>query len=97
MSLPIILSPAAEREVDAAADWYEQEAGLGARFVTSVQETLDRIEQMPELHPVIYKQVRRGRVTPFPYNILYRILLDRIEVIAVVHSRRHPSVWKDRA
>jgi plasmid stabilization system protein ParE len=97
MSLPIILSPSARAEFDAAADWYEDEASLGAKFVASVQEALDRIEQMPELHPVIYKQVRRCRVTQFPYNIFYRILPDRIEVIALLHARRNPSVWKGRA
>ena len=37
MSLPIILSPSAEAEFDAAADWYEEEAGLGTKFVASVQ------------------------------------------------------------
>ena len=29
MNLPIILSPAAERDVEAAAEWYEEEAGSG--------------------------------------------------------------------
>jgi toxin ParE1/3/4 len=70
---------------------------LGAEFVARVQEALDRIEKMPELHPLIYKQVRRGRVLQFPYNIFYRVLPDRIDVIAIVHARRNPSVWRGRA
>jgi hypothetical protein len=49
MSLPVILSPSAKGEVEAAVNWYEEEAGLGAKFVTSVQEALDRIGQRSDL------------------------------------------------
>ena len=51
---------------------------------------------MPELHAVIEKQVRRSRVAVFPYHIYYRILPDRIEVIAIIHGRRDPALWKSR-
>jgi plasmid stabilization system protein ParE len=98
MKLPVILSPTADREFEAAAEWYEeQKEGLGAEFVTEVQDALDRIGQMPELHSVVYKDLRRARVGRFPYNIYYRILADRVEVLAVIHGRRKPSVWQSRA
>ena len=87
MNLPVILSPAADREFDEAATWYEQRAGLGERFVERVQEALDRIGQAPELHSAIYQDVRRVRVQRFPYGVFYRILGDRIEVSAVFHDR----------
>jgi hypothetical protein len=48
VSRPVALSPAADREVEEAAAWYEREAGLGEAFVDRVQEALDRIEQTPE-------------------------------------------------
>lgn len=69
MNLPIILSPAADRDVEDAAEWYEEEASSGTRFVERVQEALDRIGQMPELHAIAYRDVRRARVPKFPYNI----------------------------
>jgi plasmid stabilization system protein ParE len=97
MSLPVVLSHEAEREFDAAADWYEQQAGLGTEFVTNVRDVLSRIGQMPEMHAVIYRKVRRAKVRRFPYNIFYRAQPDRVEVIAVLHSHRNPSVWKNRA
>jgi plasmid stabilization system protein ParE len=98
MNLPVILSPAADREFETAAEWYEeQRTGLGVRFVTAVQDALDRIGQMPELHAVVYRDLRRARVAKFPYNIYYRVLADRVEVLAVVHGRRNPSVWQSRA
>jgi plasmid stabilization system protein ParE len=97
MSLPVVLSPEAAEEFDAAADWYEQRAGLGIDFVGRVQDALERIGQMPELHAVIYRDARRARVRRFPYNIYYRIRANRVEVIAILHGHRDPSVWKSRA
>ncbi len=98
MNLPVILNPTADREFEAAAEWYEkQQAGLGTRFVTQVQDALDRIGQEPELHAIVFKNLRRSRVSKSPYNIYYRALADRVEVLAIVHGRRAPSVWQSRA
>jgi len=97
MSLPVVLSHEAEAEFDEAADWYEQQSRLGVEFVARVREVLDRIGQMPELHAVVYRNVRRAMVRRFRYNIFYRVQPDRVEVLAVIHSHRDPSVWKSRA
>jgi plasmid stabilization system protein ParE len=97
MSLAVILSPAADREFEEAAAWYQREARLGEQFVEKVQEALDQIRQWPELHATIYRGIRRVRVRRFPYNVYYRILADRIEVIAVFHTKRNPRVWQSRA
>lgn len=43
MSLPVVLTPEAEAEFDAAADWYEQRAGLGSEFTANVRDVLHRI------------------------------------------------------
>jgi hypothetical protein len=47
MNLPVILSPAADREFGEAAAWYERQTGLGEQFVEQVQETLDQISRTP--------------------------------------------------
>lgn len=97
MNLPVILSPAADRELGEAAAWYERQAGLGEQFVEQVQETLDQIGRTPELHAAIYQDVRRVRIRRFPYRVYYRILENRIEVIAVFHDKRDPKIWRSRA
>lgn len=65
MNPPVILSPAADREFEEATIWYEQEAGLGTVFVERVQEALDRIGRLPELHAMVYQDIRRARVQRF--------------------------------
>jgi len=97
MNLPVVLTQEAAADFDAAADWYQQEAGLGERFTAHVRRALDRISQMPELHRILYRGIRRARVKKFPYSIYFRIQTDRVEVIAVLHGRRDPSVWRSRA
>lgn len=96
MNLPVVLTHEAEVEFDGAADWYEQHAGLGREFTSSVREVPRRIADMPESHAVIYKNVRRTRVSRFPYNIFYRSNPDRVEVVADFHAHRDPSGWQKR-
>ncbi len=97
MNLPVIFSPAADREFVEAAAWYEEKTGRGEEFIDRVQDVLDRIGRMPELHAMVYRDIRRARVQRFPYGVLYRVLADRVEVIAVFHSKRDPRNWRSRA
>lgn len=97
MSLPLVFHPAVQGEIDDSYQWYEQQrAGLGQDFLTALDEAFNRLQQMPEAHQVIYKDVRRALPRRFPYGIYYRVHADRIEVIAVQHSRRDPAHWQSR-
>jgi len=49
------------------------------------------------LYAAIHRDTRRAKVRKFPYNVFFRVQADRVEVIAVLHGRRDPSVWKGRA
>jgi toxin ParE1/3/4 len=98
MSLPIVFRPEAQADVLEARDWYEQQgAGLGDAFAESVRETLSRIQAMPELYAAVLRNVRRGKLRRFPYVVYYRVLPDRIEVLGVLHGRRDPRIWQERA
>lgn len=98
MSLPVVLTPEAEAEFDAAADWYEQQAGLGAEFTAKVRDVLNRIAATPLMHQVVYQQdIRRAVVRRFPYSVFYRAEPTRITVIAVFDNRRDPAIWQGRA
>lgn len=97
MSLPIRLLPEAKDEFDAAADWYEQQRiGLGVDFVARVREVLNRISANPQLHAVVYGDVRKAVVRQFPYVVLYREEAGEVVVIAVFHTARDPAIWQSR-
>ena len=92
---PVRFNPVAEAEMIDAAAWYEsQQVDLGKRFLTSVEDAINRIELNPELYPVLEGDVRRCRTKTFPFGVLFRIKTTEIEVAAVMHLHRDPGYWK---
>jgi len=51
---------------------------------------------MPELHPVVYRGVRRAITRRFPYSIYYRMERNEVVVLGVLHMRRDPKEWQSR-
>lgn len=98
MKLPIVLRDEAQAEFDEAFDWHAaKRAGLGTEFMAEIQKVFDRIATNPLMHQVVFADIRKGVVRRFPYCVFYRPHHDRVEVIAVFHSSRDPSIWQGRA
>jgi plasmid stabilization system protein ParE len=88
----------AQAEFDEAFDYYEgQRPGLGVSFAARVQDVFDRIGANPLLHAAVFADIRKAVVARFPYCVFYRAEATRVEVIAVFHTARDPSVWQGRA
>lgn len=97
MTLPLVFHLDVHGEVDAAYRWYEQQrTGLGDEFLAAVETVFRRLQQVPEAHQIIYKDVRRALPRRFPYSVFYRVHADRVEVVAVQHSHRDPAAWQSR-
>ncbi len=97
MSLPVILRPDAEADVQEIYNALEQsQVGLGRKFSTRLHEVLQLIEAMPEIYGVVWQDVRAARVKKFRYVVYYIAFADRVEVIAVMHGARDPSAWQAR-
>ena len=77
MKRAIIVRPEAEADIAAAFAWYEeQRLGLGTEFLSEIERCLERIEDYPEGHPVIYRRYRRALTRKFPYKIFYIVEPD---------------------
>lgn len=88
----------AEAEFEAAVDFYEEcEAGLGETFSEEVEATIGRILRFPKSWPKYSLRSRRCLCSRFPFSIIYRISEDEIRIYAVMHQKRKPGYWKDRA
>ncbi|MGD9636361.1 MAG: type II toxin-antitoxin system RelE/ParE family toxin [Pirellulales bacterium] len=97
MTLPVVYRPEAESDVLEARDYYErQRANLGDRFADALDEVVAHVAAQPELFAVVFRTVRRTKLRRFPYVVYYRILTDRVEIIAVLHGHRHPRTWRRR-
>jgi len=98
MKSPLIIRPEAESDLAEAYRWYEaQVPGLGSDFLLSVDAALSSIRRNSELYPVVYKNVRRSLIRRFPFGVYYIIEKERIVVLAVMHAKRDPGTWQDRA
>jgi hypothetical protein len=97
MSLPLDFHPAVRDEIDDAHDWYERRiAGLGGDFLNEVQRVLGEITANPARYGFVDGDIRAGLLNRFPYAVYYRVLADRIRVLAVYHTARDPSGWQSR-
>jgi toxin ParE1/3/4 len=98
VSLPLDFHPAVRDVIDDAHDWYEQQQpGLGRDFLDEVQRVLGEITANPARYGFADADIREGPLTRFPYAVYYRVLADRIRILAVYHLSRDPSGWQSRA
>jgi plasmid stabilization system protein ParE len=94
---PVRFHPEAELEMIDAAAWYESEQkDLGKRFLTCVQDAVNRIELNPALYPVVVPDARRCLTRTFPFGVIFRVKPDMIVIMAVMHLHRDPDYWKNR-
>jgi plasmid stabilization system protein ParE len=98
VSLPVVVRPAARAELAEAVEWHERRrAGRGDVFTAAVEGVFDEITANPLLYAEVYDDIREAPVPGFRYCVYYRPHPDRIEVIAVFHTSRDPSVWQRRS
>ena len=89
--------PEAMAEYEFAVAYYEQhQAGLGARFIFSIESALQNILDMPETWPILEQDVRRRLARVFPYALLYSIESESLLILAVMHCHQQPGYWRER-
>jgi plasmid stabilization system protein ParE len=93
-----IFHPEARAEMRESFEFYEARlGGLGLRFLSAVQQTVERISTHPETGAPLASEFRKRIVSGFPYNIIYRVWEDYIYLVAVAHHHRRPGYWRDRS
>jgi len=99
MARGFIVRPLAEADLEQAANWYDEEqAGLGSRFLSDVDQVFERIWERPQQFPAVSGDIRRALLHTFPYAVYFRETTDEtIRVLAVLHLRRRPGLWHLRS
>ena len=97
MKYDLIIRPEAEQDMHGAFGWYEDcFSGLGREFLRCVDASIAQISRSPSTYPVIYNGIRRILTRRFPFGVFYIIVKQNIIVLAVLHARRDPSLWRKR-
>jgi plasmid stabilization system protein ParE len=92
MKRRLVLRRAAQREFDDSISFYNsRQDGLGQEFRASVEHQFERIADAPEQFRKIRGEVRRAVVQRFPFIIHFLMESERIVILAVYHTSRHPE------
>lgn len=79
----------AERDLQAARDWYEsKQIGLGDVFLDEVAEAMGRLAHRPDLARPYYRQFHRILLRRFPYKLFYQVIDDQVIVFRVLHAKQ---------
>ena len=89
----------AENDLDESYVWYEiQKINLGDEFIININQSVNNISENPFHCEEVYKNIRKKIVSKFPFLIYYYIEQEKkeIKIIAVLHAKRNPKIWKTR-
>jgi toxin ParE1/3/4 len=97
MTREVILHIEAEADVVQALEWYAERSALAARaFVQELSHVIRLAVRSPEAWPKSFGNTRRIVFPRFPFDLVFRIRGETLEIVAVAHQRRRPSYWADR-
>jgi plasmid stabilization system protein ParE len=92
MSYTFTVSKRAEKHIESAYLWYEeQKPKLGIKFLESLEIAFSSIKSNPLLYSFRKDNIRRCIVKGFPYAVLFYVKKNNIRVTAVFHSSRKPN------
>jgi len=93
----LIIKPFAEEDALEAAIWYNNiKRGLGNEFLLALEAKINSIHRNPDHFQIVHKKIKRALTERFPYGIYYIAENDTVYVLAILHTRRNPAIWKKR-
>ncbi len=97
MTFNLVVSLPAETDIEEIIEWYGKEnKDLSREFVKILEQTFEQIIANPFLFQQVFEDYRKINTAKFPYKIIYRISENKVIVLAVIHHKRNPEVWKTR-
>ncbi|MFI5164730.1 MAG: type II toxin-antitoxin system RelE/ParE family toxin [Bacteroidia bacterium] len=97
MVLKIIVKPLAELDLQEAVNWYFLEnEELAETFLFEFRDAVRAVSRSPLGFQKRFKSVRAFAMKRFPYHVYYLLDKDTLYIIAVIHQKRNPKLWKRR-
>jgi plasmid stabilization system protein ParE len=95
----IRITAAAEQDLEEAFDWYaSQQTTAAADFLDKYRDALRSLAEAPNrwpAHPYV-AGMRRLRIDPSPYAIVYLVRPTHCTIYAIEDLRRKPGYWRRR-
>ena len=97
MTIEVSFHPEAVRELRAAFLWYFDRNPIVAQsFQAETEHAVEEVLEDPRRWPKWGNFERKYVFPRFPFNLIYRVNLEAVEVVAVAHQKRKPGYWKKR-
>ena len=78
--------------------WYlDRSPAAAAGFEHEIDHAITRIAEAPERYPLTRRGRRRFVMLEYPFNLIYRIREDDVQIMAVAHHSRRPDYWLRRS
>lgn len=89
--------PEATKEAEEARDWYaDRSLHAAAAFLDELDKAIETVIDAPERWPQYFFGTRRYVLHRYPFLLVYRVVDDTVQFLAVAHGRRRPGYWEDR-
>lgn len=91
MALRLVLSPLAEGDLDAIAEYISRDnLSASVKMLARLRGGIERLLDQPRLGPLLQKppRTRLRKWTVAPYMVLYRAGEGEIEVVRILHAAR---------
>lgn len=91
--------PGAEAEhFETIAFFESRQPGLGASYLLEFEMVMAEVITHPQRYKVERKpNIRLAALKRFPFNIIFRNIDGKVQILAVSHKRRRPDYWLERA
>jgi plasmid stabilization system protein ParE len=88
----------ARSDISRIMDYYEEAGGpeIADEFYSELWLFLHKTVSSPEVYAIRERDIRRVNLDRFPFHFLYRIVGERVRILAVRHHRRRPSLGTHR-
>lgn len=94
---PVVFHAEATQEFLEAITYYSNVSSqLAERFHSEIQDLIHEIQKSPQKFFRFDPPAQRARSHQFPYWVIYLEKTSRIQILAVMHTKRKPGYWKDR-
>jgi toxin ParE1/3/4 len=96
--MKVSLHPAARAELLNQRAWYaERSLVAAAGFQREADHAISRILEAPDRYPLTRRGRRRFVMLEYPFDVIYRVDADEVQIIAFAHHRRRHDYWLRRS
>jgi len=86
----LVFRRAAEKDLEDIQDYYNKiSPSITNNFFIEFFDTMDFIEDNPELFQIRYREIRIAPLYRFPFGIHYKQTGNRIIVYRILHTKRY--------